>query len=82
METANRSEAERCLKLAREAKRDGQADRAKRLAEKSVRLCPTQQATSEWSLGTVGVGGGGFALCCVGGGLTVKYVALAHIHLY
>ena len=61
METANRDEAERCLKLAREAKAAGQMDKAKRLAEKSVRLCSTEQARGERSLVYVyivkGVGG-------------------------
>lgn len=44
METANKSEAERCLGLAKKARNSGDVEKARRLAEKSIRLCSTQQA--------------------------------------
>ena len=47
MEAANRSEAERCLTLAREARARGEAEKARKLAQKSLRLSSTQRARGE-----------------------------------
>ena len=47
MEAANRSEAERCLRLAREARARGEAEKARKLAQKSLRLSSTQRAQGE-----------------------------------
>lgn len=44
METANKSEAERCLELAKKARDSGDVEKARRMAEKSLRLCSTQKA--------------------------------------
>lgn len=44
MDTANKSEAERCLELAKKARDNGDVGKARRMAEKSLRLCSTQKA--------------------------------------
>lgn len=47
METANKSEAERCLELAKKARDSGDVEKARRMAEKSLRLCSTQKANGK-----------------------------------
>ena len=47
MEAANKSEAERCLEIARKAKEDGNFQKARRFADKSLNLCFTQRAEGE-----------------------------------
>ena len=54
METANKSEAERCLGIAVEARKGGDIGRARRLASKSLRLCFTQQAKGKFAPCTLG----------------------------
>lgn len=41
---ANKSEAERCLEIAKKALKDGDLNKARRFANKSLKLCSTQQA--------------------------------------
>ena len=47
MESANRGEAERCLRFAKSTKDVG---KARRFAEKSYRLCPTPECRGGFSL--------------------------------
>ncbi len=47
MDSANRDEAVRCLEFARGALRKGDVAKAKRLAEKSLRLCHTKEGAGE-----------------------------------
>ena len=44
MESANKDEALRCLEKAKTALADGDIEKAKRLTDKSLRLCATHQA--------------------------------------
>ena len=41
---ANKSEAERCLRIAATARKEGELKKARRFADKSLRLYSTQQA--------------------------------------
>ena len=47
MDSANKDEAKRCLQYARKALRDGDSAKARRLAEKSLRLCRSSEAEGE-----------------------------------
>ena len=50
MEAANKGEAERCLRLAATALKDGDLEKARRLATKSLRLCFTREAKGKFSI--------------------------------
>ena len=53
METANKSEAERCLELAKKARDSGDVEKARRMAEKSLRLCYTQKAKGKYPVNSI-----------------------------
>ena len=50
MEAANKGEAERWLRLAATALKDGDLEKAQRFAAKSLSLCFTQQAQGKFSM--------------------------------
>ena len=47
MEAANKEQAMECLKLAEKARAAGDKEKARRMAEKSLKLCQTQKAEGE-----------------------------------
>ena len=49
MESANREEAKRCLNLAKGALKSGDVLYAKRLAKKSLKLCPSLEAEGKFA---------------------------------
>ena len=48
METANKDAALQCLNKAKQALNEGRAETAEKLAKKSLRLCPTEQAKGKY----------------------------------
>ena len=48
METANKNAALQCLDNAKKALKEGKPEAAEKLANKSMRLCPTEQAKGKY----------------------------------
>ena len=50
METANKEQALQCLRMAQKAKHAGDFDRARRMAEKSLKLCPNDNQAKGFNI--------------------------------
>ena len=48
METANKEAALQCLNKAKQVLKEGRNEVAERLAKKSLRLCPTEEAKGKY----------------------------------